>query len=57
MKTEAIFITFESQIILTAVAVLTIFHPHVFFPVAGRGGIDKARRSVQPDVQELRPMN
>lgn len=57
MKTEAIFITFESQMILTTVAVLTIFHPYVFFPVAGRGGTDRARRSVHSDIQELRPMN
>ncbi|RSL40966.1 hypothetical protein CEP53_013057 [Fusarium sp. AF-6] len=57
MKTEAIFITFESQILLTTVAVLTIFHPYVFFPVAGRGGITRASGSVQSDIQDLRPMN
>ncbi|KAI8650990.1 hypothetical protein NCS57_01434600 [Fusarium keratoplasticum] len=57
MKTEAIFITFESHMILTAVALMTIFHPHVFFPVAGRGGGARSRRSVHSDIQELRPMN
>ncbi|KAM0414642.1 hypothetical protein ACHAPT_013513 [Fusarium lateritium] len=58
MKTETIFITFESQMIVTAVAILTIFHPHVFFPVAGGAASARSnRQSTNTDVQELRPMN